>query len=84
MAKAKRPAEFPTDWHFEAHIEALKREIQGRKDRLAWFKSMDDDNPDRAPGMKQTQMELDAAEEQLAHYTKTKKSSRPKAKAETR
>ena len=68
MAK-KRPAEFFTDWHYEAHLKGLAREIEGRKQRLAWFKGMDEENPDRALGIKQTQMELEAAQEQLDHYT---------------
>lgn len=77
----KRPAEFPTDWHFEQHLKDLEREIEGRKDRLAWFKSMDKEVPDRELGIKTTEMELEAARAQLEHYTGHKGASTRPAKA---
>lgn len=33
MAKTKRFPEFPTDWHQEAYLEALARELEGYRRR---------------------------------------------------
>jgi hypothetical protein len=82
----KRPAEFPTDWHYENHLENLAREIDGRKAVLATFEALPDDAEGKDEAVKRTKMELKAARDELAHYTKGPKtaSKRPKAKAETR
>ena len=80
----KTPAEFPSDWHYEAHLEALAREAQGYKDRIAYLKTTDGDDKDAA--LEQLEGSLEAVQAQLKHYTGPKSASkRPKAEeTETR
>jgi len=82
----KRPAEFPTDWHYENHLENLAREIEGRKSVLAGFEALPEGADGREAAIKRTKSELAAARAELNHYKKgpEKASKRPKAKAETR
>jgi len=83
----KRPAEFPTDWHYENHLENLAREIEGRKAVLAGFEALPEGADGREAAIKQAKNELAAARAELKHYKPTTQktaSKRPKAKAETR
>ena len=77
----KTPAEFPSDWHYEAHLEALAREAQGYQDRIAYLKTVDGDDKDAA--LEQLEGSLEAVQAQIKHYSAPSK--RPKAeKAESR
>ena len=79
----KRPAEFPTDWHWERHLEDLERELAGRKNRLAELQSLEPVN-DEAVAV--TESEIAAVEKELARYGKGQQtaSKRPAKAAETR
>jgi hypothetical protein len=82
MAKpSKRPSEFPTDWHFQNHLENLEREIQGRKVILEGFEASPKGTADRELNIERTKLELEAAREQLEHYSGHKGASKRPARA---
>ena len=86
MAK-KRPAEFPSDWHWEQHERDLKRALDGANYRLLEAESLDDLNPEKARLVADAKAEIEEANRQLAHYGWGPKaaSRRPRAeKKETR
>lgn len=76
----KRPAEFPTDWHYEEHLQALQRELAGRKNRLAELEAMGDD---AEAAIEETKGEIDAVEGELRRYGVIK-ATRPAKPAESR
>lgn len=61
MAKTQRLPEFPTDWHQEAYVNDLEREVAGRKNRLAELKALNA----HQDLLDQTQVEIDAAKAEL-------------------
>ena len=80
----KTPPEFPSDWHYEAHLEALSRELSGRQNRLAELEALN--LPDDDPVMMETKGEIAAVKSEIQRYSGHGGSSkRPKAaKAEKR
>ena len=60
-----RPAEFISDEQWEAHHEALERELAGRSARLAELKAADDVEP---AILEQAEAEVEAVHAQLDHY----------------
>lgn len=83
MAQKKRPAEFPTDWHWEAHLEALKRELAGCEARISELKAMPENAAGRDESLALIEGERDATLAQMKHYGigQENAAKRPKAAA---
>ena len=79
MAKDKYPPEFPSMWHYEAHLDALARELAGREARIVQLKDMKAHPEELAAA----EAELAAVRAELVRYGK-KKASRPRKAAESR
>ena len=76
----KTPAEFPSDWHYENHLENLAREIQGYKDQVEYLKALEGPEEDKAQAIANAEGGLAAAQAELKHYSGPKNASkRPKA-----
>lgn len=80
-----RPAEFPTDWHWERHHEDLLRGLAGAQGRLAEAKSMSKGTPYREELIEGAENEVAAVEAQLEHYGwGSKQASKRPAKAQSK
>lgn len=83
MAKTdNRPAEFPSDWHYEQHLEDTGRELAGRLNRVAELQAMNA-HPDQ---IAQAEAEVAAARDELEKYGAGQKtaSKRPAARGRQR
>ena len=68
MPQKKRPAEFPTDWHWERHHDDLLRGLAGAHGRLEMAKGIPTENPDRKARIKDAEAEIAAVEANLERY----------------
>lgn len=81
-----RPAEFPTDWHWEAEHDALLRGLAGAQGRLDAAHAQPKGAPYREQNIEDAQSEVDAVHAKLEHYGWGQKaaSKRPKEAKSTR
>jgi len=80
MAKSERPAEFLSDWHWDAHVDALKRNIAGLEHRVLELEGMPAAHPDQ---IKAAKKDVEYAQAELSRYEKPE-SKRPRAAKEAR
>ena len=68
MSKKNRPAEFPTDWHWERHHEDLLRGLEGAKGRLAAAEALPKGAPYREQNIEDAKSEIEAVHANLERY----------------
>ena len=57
------PAEFPSDWHFQAHLDDLERDVAGLLHRVEELRGMPAAHPDQ---IKAAEAAVEVAKEKLA------------------
>ena len=77
MAKSEVPAEFLSEGHWDAHIDALERNVAGLEHRVLELEGMPAAHPDQ---IKAAKKDVEHAKAELSRYQKPKE-SKPRAAA---